>query len=134
MNEAGSLSRSLRVLVVDDNVDAALSLEILLQHLGGDVVVAYDGHQALVHFETHRPALVLLDIGMPGLNGYEVAREFRRRHPDHRAIVAAVSGWGSEEDRRRGREAGFDHHLVKPADLQALRRLMLQAAERAGQE
>jgi CheY-like chemotaxis protein len=121
----------LRVLVVDDNHDAVASMEILLKYLGAEVAVAYDGLQAMAQFDHCRPALVLLDIGMPGLTGYDVARALRRKHPAHTALIAAVSGWGSEEDRRQGREAGFDHHLVKPADLQALKRLMQQAAERA---
>jgi PAS domain S-box-containing protein len=112
-----------RVLVVDDNRDAADSLGTLLEHLGAEVRVVHDARQALAAFEAYRPGVVLLDLGMPDLDGYQVARAIRARERDGRVPLVALTGWGQEEDRRRVREAGFDHHLVKPADLGALRAL-----------
>jgi len=116
--------QALRVLVVDDNVDAADSLQLLLHELGAQVVVARSGPEALEQFERLEPAAVLLDIGMPGMDGYEVARRLRTRFAGRRFAIVGLSGWGQERDRALGREAGFDHHLVKPADLGALRELL----------
>ena len=113
-----------RVLVVDDNRDAADSLGSLLKFMGADVQVAYDGAQALAEFEKRRPQIVLLDIGMPGMDGYEVARRIRSSSNGADVPLVAVTGWGQESDRRLAREAGFDHHLVKPADLGALQALL----------
>jgi PAS domain S-box-containing protein len=113
-----------RVLVVDDNIDAAESLGMLLDFLGADVRLARDGPGALTAFEDYSPTVVLLDIGMPGMNGYEVASTIRSRHPSHPATLVALTGWGQDEDRRRAREAGFDHHLVKPAEIDALQHLL----------
>lgn len=115
--------QGLATLVVDDNRDAGDSLGQVLTLLGADVRVARDGLEALEAFAAFRPRVVLLDIGMPGMNGYEVARAIRSRFPDPPTTLVALTGWGQESDRRRAREAGFDHHLVKPAeiaDLQAL--------------
>ena len=105
-----------RVLVVDDNVDAAATLEVLLKSLGHEACAAYDGHQALRLAVEFRPDVVLLDIGMPGLDGYEVARRLRALKPAHPMRIVAITGWGQETDRSRSREAGFDVHLVKPVD------------------
>ncbi len=113
-----------RVLVVDDNRDSAESMRMLLEYMGADVRVASDGREALQAFDAYDPAVVLLDIGMPGMDGYEVARAIRARSPARRAAIVALTGWGQAEDRRRSREAGFDHHLVKPADLAALQSLL----------
>jgi PAS domain S-box-containing protein len=113
-----------RALVVDDNVDSADSLGLLLTLSGQEVRVAYDGPTALLMAEAFRPELVLLDIGMPGMDGYEVARRLRRLPGLERVVVVAVTGWGQEEDRLRSREAGFDYHLTKPADPGALHRLL----------
>jgi CheY-like chemotaxis protein len=113
-----------RVLVVDDNPDAADSLALLLRLAGQDVRTAYDGHRALLQAREFLPDLVLLDIGMPGMDGYEVARRLRSEARLQGARVVAVTGWGQEEDRRRSTEAGFDHHLVKPVDSMALERLL----------
>jgi PAS domain S-box-containing protein len=113
-----------RVLVVDDNHDAANSLAMLLQYLGADVDVAHSGSEALERFDVYAPAVVLLDIGMPGMDGYEVARAIRAREAGRRVPLVALTGWGQEEDRRRARAAGFDHHLVKPADIDALQGLL----------
>jgi signal transduction histidine kinase/CheY-like chemotaxis protein len=113
-----------RVLVVDDNRDAANSLAMLLQFLGADVDVAHNGREALERFDACAPAVVLLDIGMPEMDGYEVARALRARDAGRGVPLVALTGWGQEDDRRRARAAGFDHHLVKPADIDALRALL----------
>jgi PAS domain S-box-containing protein len=114
----------IRVLVVDDNIDAGDSLAALLAVLGAQVQVARDGQQALKTLEGFAPAVVLLDIGMPVMNGYDVARAIHQRMPERRPLLVALTGWGQEEDRRRAREAGFDHHLVKPAEVDALQQLL----------
>ena len=116
-----------RVLVVDDNRDAAESLGMLLGLLGAQVRVAHDGPTALAAFRDHGPSLVLLDLGMPGMDGYEVARRMRTERGGADVAIAALTGWGHDEDRSRTREAGFDHHLVKPADLDALQALLAAA-------
>lgn len=113
-------SKKHRILVVDDIVDAADSLAALLQEMGSDVIVAYDGPRALEAADHHRPDVILLDIGMPGMNGYEVCREIRRRDWGRSPCIVATTGWGQEEDRRRTREAGFDVHMVKPIDCNVL--------------
>ena len=114
----------MRVLVVDDNHDAGDSLAMILEVLGAEVRVARGGAEAIDLFGAYRPSVVLLDIGMPGMNGYDVARALRMGFPDHAATLVALTGWGQEDDRRRAREAGFDHHLVKPADLDVLQHLL----------
>jgi PAS domain S-box-containing protein len=115
---------SRRVLVVDDNRDAATSLAFLLTAIGHDARTAHDGNEALALAESFAPDVVVLDIGMPGLNGYEVARRMREMPALQHLSLIALTGWGQEQDRRRSREAGFDHHLVKPADLGELKRLV----------
>jgi PAS domain S-box-containing protein len=122
---APAVSRQ-RVLVVDDNCDAAESLAMLLGHLGVDVRVAHDGLQALAEFEAFRPRVVLLDIGMPGMDGYAVARHLRERCGDtgQPLEIVAVTGWAQDEDKARARAAGFDHHLVKPPDIEALQAVL----------
>lgn len=119
-----------RILVVDDNTDSAESLGALLEMVGHQVRTAHDGPSALAQAGSFVPDVVLLDIGMPGMSGYDVARELRE-DPAHEGIVlVAVTGWGQEEDRRRSREAGFDHHLTKPADLPTLQDLLAAAGRR----
>jgi PAS domain S-box-containing protein len=113
-----------RILVVDDNRDAADSLGMLLEFLGAEVQIARTGAEALKAFEAYDPAVVLLDIGMPGMDGYEVARRIRAGFPGRRPAIVALTGWGQEEDRKRAREAGFDRHLVKPADVGALQAML----------
>jgi signal transduction histidine kinase/CheY-like chemotaxis protein len=123
---------SLRVVVVDDNVDGAESLATLLGLMGHEVRVAHDGPGGIAAVREFGPDLVLLDIGLPGMDGYEVARRLRRE-PGVGAVLAAVSGYGRDDDRRMAREAGFAHHFVKPVDLSDLRRLLdsVTAARRA---
>ena len=120
--------QSLRVLVADDNRDAADSLQRVLALSGHDVRVAYDGESALRAGEEFRPRVAILDIGMPGMNGYEVARELRTLHGREVTIVA-LTGWGQEADRRKATEAGFDHHLTKPVDPGTLDVLLSQVAK-----
>ena len=109
-----------RILVVDDNVDAADSLGVLLGIWGHDVKIAHDGAAALAVARAFDPELVFLDIGLPDMNGYEVARRLRHEAGLASAKTIALSGYGAERDRLRSKEAGFDLHLVKPVDPQSL--------------
>jgi CheY-like chemotaxis protein len=113
-----------RILIVDDNQDSADGLAMMLEMQGRDVKVAYDGVSALKRIEEYKPKIVLLDLGMPGMDGYAVARETRRRPGGRDIVLIALTGWGQEEDRRRTHEAGFDQHLTKPVDLDALQALL----------
>ena len=106
----------LRVLVVDDNADAAESLAELLSIYGHESRVADSGAAALAIVREFKPALVLLDIGMPGMNGYETAKRIRAEDPSGLVTLAALTGWGAEADRIKAKEAGFDHHLTKPVE------------------
>jgi CheY-like chemotaxis protein/two-component sensor histidine kinase len=123
-NPQSAIPNRRRVLVVDDNRDAADSLTMLLRSKGHDVRVAYDGPAALAAAGAFGPDLVLLDLGMPGMDGYEVARRLRGMPAFAGRVIAALTGWGQEADRRRTREAGFDHHLVKPVDPAELETLL----------
>ena len=115
-----------RVLVVDDNRDAADSLGMLLTFLGAETKVVHDGRSALEAMKTFKPAVVLLDLGMPEMNGLEVARRMREDPEAQAMTLVALTGWGQREDRRRTHEAGFDYHLVKPADVGALQSILTQ--------
>ena len=109
-----------RVLVVDDNRDAATALSLLLQHSGHETFVAFDGPGAVSAAETHRPDIVLLDIGLPGMTGHDVCRQIREQPWGANIRMIALTGWGQEEDRRKSQDAGFDGHLVKPVEMAAL--------------
>jgi CheY-like chemotaxis protein len=111
---AASLGR--RVLVVDDNADAAESIAAYLRLEGHVVKTATDGADALASIEVFAPQVVVLDIGLPGLSGYDVARQLREQPTTRDALLIAVTGYGQKEDRVRALEAGFDSHFVKPAD------------------
>ncbi|HLK71653.1 MAG TPA: response regulator, partial [Steroidobacteraceae bacterium] len=113
-----------RILIVDDNRDALESLARLLQLAGHEIHQAADGQQALSVAADKRPDLVMLDIGMPGMDGYEVARRIRAEDWGRAMVLVAVTGWGQDSDRRRSREAGFDSHWVKPLDAQKLTALL----------
>jgi PAS domain S-box-containing protein len=117
--------RPLRVLVVDDNIDAADGLSMMIRLLGHDARAVFDGTSAIQIAPAFRPDVVLLDIGMPGLDGHAVARRLRENEATRGAYLVALSGWGQTEDRNRSREAGFDEHLVKPADPRQLERLLV---------
>jgi len=112
-----------RVLVVDDNEDAADSLATLLDVMGYEVRTAYDGPEAIEAADEFQPAVALLDIGLPHLSGYDIARHFRQKRGGE-VLLVAITGWGQEDDRRRAREAGFDHHFTKPADFEQLLKLI----------
>jgi signal transduction histidine kinase len=124
---AAAPGTALRVLVADDNRDAADSMQRMLALFGHEVKVAYDGSSAVRLGEQFAPRVALLDIGMPGTNGYEVARALRRVY-GRRVTLVAVTGWGQAADRRRSSEAGFDHHLTKPVDPGTLTQLLSQVA------
>jgi CheY-like chemotaxis protein len=117
-------ARSRRILVVDDNEDAAESLQRILEIYGHTVRAVGDGSAALEALETFRPSVVLLDIGLPDVDGYEVARRIRATRHGHNICLCAITGWGQAEDKRRAREAGFDEHMTKPVDLGALTALI----------
>ena len=109
-----------RILVVDDNRDNADSLAMMLRLMGTEVGAAYDGEQALELAATRQPQVILLDIGIPRLDGYEVCRRIRQQSWGKAIVIIALTGWGQQEDRARSLEAGFDHHLVKPVDAAEL--------------
>lgn len=110
------------MLVVDDNADAARSLKCLVELMGHDALEVHDGPEAIRALQDYHPDLVLLDIGLPGMNGYDAAREIRRRAPGTVKLVA-ITGWGQPDDKRRSREAGFDLHVTKPVELATLESL-----------
>jgi PAS domain S-box-containing protein len=114
-----------RVLIVDDNHDAADSLGMLLKLLGSDVQVVYNGPDALEALVRYQPAVVLLDIGMPGMDGYEVARRIRQEQLSRNVTLIALTGWGQEADRKRTQIAGFDYHLIKPPEISTLQSLLI---------
>ena len=113
-----------RVLIADDNRDAAESLAMLLRMDGHEVTLAYDGPQALALLAQSQPEVALLDIGMPGLDGYEVARRIRQAPLGHRITLIAVTGWGQDRDKTQALQAGFDHHFTKPVDPSRLSELL----------
>jgi CheY-like chemotaxis protein len=117
-------ARPPRVLVVDDNHDAADSLGALLEMLGAEVCVTHDGPAALQAFDSFHPAAVFLDLGMAGMDGYEVAGRIRARRDARNTVLVALTGWGRDKDRRRTQAAGFDHHLVKPGNMDAIEDLL----------
>jgi PAS domain S-box-containing protein len=132
---ATGVPRHLRVEIVDDNVDAAEMLQVFVSGLGHETSLAHDGPSALEVADTFAPDVILLDIGLPMMNGYAVAQELRRRPALRRVHLAAVTGWGQPEDRRRARDAGFDTHFTKPLSIAAVEDLLSaigQGVEHAG--
>ncbi len=115
----------LRILVVDDNQDSARTLARLLKLLGHETRLANDGGEAVLAAEAYRPEVILLDIGLPVMNGYDVAKTIRARPWGQTMSIVALTGWGQAGDRERSKEAGFDHHLVKPVDITLLEKLLL---------
>ena len=112
-----------RILIVDDNQDAARSLGMILKIMGNETHIAHDGLAAVSAAEQFRPEIILLDIGLPKLNGYEACRQIRAQQWASGMIIVALTGWGQEDDRRRSRDAGFDHHFVKPVEISSLQQL-----------
>ena len=121
---AAASLHALRVLIVDDNVDTAEGLGRLLKRAGHQVALAHEGRQALDRARTFSPDAIVLDIGLPGMDGFEVVRLLRAEPCGVDALIVAVTGYGQEEDRRRTLDAGFDHHLVKPVEFAALTKLL----------
>jgi CheY-like chemotaxis protein len=124
VDDAPRSSARRRVLVVDDNVDAATSLAMMLDLMGCETRTAHDGMEALEVGAGFRPDLILLDIGMPRMNGYDTARRMREEAWGRRVVLVALTGWGQDEDRRRSREAGFDAHMTKPIEPATLDKLL----------
>jgi CheY-like chemotaxis protein len=127
---AGAERVARKILVVDDNRDSATSLALMLQLMGNETRTAHDGIEGLETAAAFRPDVVLLDLGMPRLNGYDTAQRMREQPWGRTAILVALTGWGQESDRARSREAGFDHHLVKPVEPALLERLLAESARR----
>jgi PAS domain S-box-containing protein len=127
---SGEIPHKCRILVVDDNLDAANSLAIMLRLLGHELITAHDGLQAVQAAADFEPDVVLLDIGLPKMNGYEAARRIRLSPCGQRMLLVALTGWGQEDDKRRAREAGFDHHLTKPVESEVLERLIASVKTR----
>jgi CheY-like chemotaxis protein len=113
-----------RILVVDDNGDSAKSLARLLKITGNATHVAHDGLEAVDAAQQFRPDVVLLDIGLPRLNGFDACRRIREQPWGKNMVLVALTGWGQDEDRRKSKDAGFDHHMVKPVDYDVLMNLL----------
>lgn len=128
-NDSPVPKSSLRILIVDDNRDSADSLVMLLRIMGNDTRTAYDGQRGLEVAEEFRPDVILLDIGLPKLNGYEACRRIREQLWGKDIVLIAMTGWGQDDDRRRSQEAGFDHHMVKPVDPHGLMKLLSKLSE-----
>ncbi|HEX3096678.1 MAG TPA: response regulator [Usitatibacter sp.] len=127
MPAAKAKGKGRRVLVVDDNQDAADSLAMLLGVRGEEVRIAYDGAKALDVERDFKPDVILLDIGLPALSGYDVAERVREKR-GAKVLIVAITGWGQEKDLRRAEDAGIDHHFTKPVDFEALVALIERAA------
>ena len=124
-------ARPLRVLVVDDSLDTVASTALVLMASGHDVRTAHDGPAALEAARVYRPDVVLLDIGLPGLNGYEVAKRLRQDPVLRSVVLVALTGYGQEADRQTSMQAGFDYHLVKPADFKNVQQILATVSEKA---
>jgi CheY-like chemotaxis protein len=122
--EAAAPPLGLRILIADDNHDSADSMSLLLQLSGYEVHAAYDGAQAFAEAEAFRPHFAVLDIAMPGVDGYEAAQRIRAQPWGKDMILVAMSGFGQESDKQQAQAAGFDHHLTKPVDVTELERLL----------
>ena len=131
---APTADHALKVLVVDDNKDAADTVSMLLQTLGHDARLAHDGQEALRAALEYRPHVVLLDIGLPGADGFEVATWIRREPALKDVVLVALTGYGRESDRHRSQGVGFDHHLVKPIDLANVEIILASAAATEGSD
>lgn len=119
----------MKVLVVDDNIDGAASLALYIQILGHEVIVAHDGYAALEFVTARRFDIVFLDIGLPGMTGYEVAQRARDLPHGRELVIVAATGWGTLEDKRKAAEAGCNMHLTKPIDLDEVERLLANGSD-----
>lgn len=124
----GTTPRRFKILVVDDNHDSALSLSMMLSIMGHETRTAHDGESAVATAESFLPEVVLLDIGLPKLNGYEVAQRIREQAWGANMFLIAVTGWGQDEDRQRSSEVGLNVHMVKPVEPAALEKLLATLA------
>ena len=122
--DEGTMKSARRILVVDDNEDAAMTLAMLLQLKGSDTRMAHDGVDAVEQAASFRPDVILLDIGLPKMDGYDACRAIREQPWGTGIKMIALTGWGQEEDRRKSLEAGFDMHLVKPVAPSALMKML----------
>lgn len=114
----------MRILIAEDNRDSADSLKALLEALGHEAHISYDGESAVRSAADLRPDVIVMDIGLPGINGYEATRQIRAMKPALPALIVALTGWGQQSDRLKSAQAGIDHHLVKPLDLAALKQIL----------
>ncbi|RYF37530.1 MAG: response regulator, partial [Comamonadaceae bacterium] len=130
--EQEDLAGGLRVLVIDDNRDSADSATEVLRLLGNEVECAYDGSSGVALARRFRPHMILMDLAMPGMDGYETRRRLAAEGESRETFMVAMTGYGNEEDKRRTRSAGFDAHLTKPVELEALVRLLNDARTRHG--
>ena len=133
MHELSSVSSasgvtSRRILVVDDSIDGAEAMALLLKYDGHDARTAHDGHAAVTEARAFLPEVVFLDIGLPGKDGYDVARELRAEPSLNGVVLIALTGWGTEEDLRKSKEAGFDHHFVKPVEPEIIEAMLRELA------
>jgi signal transduction histidine kinase/CheY-like chemotaxis protein len=128
ISPAATNNHQRRVLIVDDNEDAARVLSLAVKQLGNDVRLARDGEEAIEVAGQFQPEVVLMDLGMPKLDGYDAARHIRQQPWGRDMLLVALSGWGQDGHKQRAKEAGFDHHLIKPADLAEVKRLIARAA------
>jgi CheY-like chemotaxis protein len=122
-------SSEVRILVVDDNRDGADTLAAVLRALGYQTCTAYDGHAALAAVDAFRPDALVVDIGLPGIDGFSLARSIRLKSGHARSLMIALTAYRGEEYRQQSQQAGFDHYFVKPADLAQLRKLLQQCAQ-----
>jgi CheY-like chemotaxis protein len=121
-----------KVLIVDDNQEAAITLSIVVRMFGSEVRTAGDGQEGIQAAAEFLPDVILMDLRMPGMNGYEAVRHIRRQSWGEQMLIVALTGWGQDEDRQRTREAGFDHHLVKPVESSELQKVLETVATSAG--
>ena len=121
-----------RILVVDDNEDATVSLAMMLEIIGHEVYTAHDGETGVKLAKKWQPNIILMDLGMPRMNGYEAARHIRQETWGTRIILVALTGWGADDDRRKTQDAGFDRHLVKPVEPNALLQLLAELQHTLG--
>ena len=119
-----STPRRRRILIVEDNEDAGETLRLVLESLGHEVQLARDGESAVAAAATFRPSVVLMDIGLPGMNGYEAARKIRAASLGRKVLIVALTGWSQAADLEQSHAAGIDRHLTKPVDFEALKRIL----------
>jgi CheY-like chemotaxis protein len=127
---AGPAAEPARLLLVEDNVEAADAFSMLLHHLGHEVEVVHDGPAALDAVREHAPDVAIVDIGLPGMSGYDVARTIRETQPAPQPMLVALTGYGRDEDRAHALASGFDQHLVKPVELDVLQRVLNDRSSR----